>query len=155
MTSSPRPPQPSSLARGPLAFATWLLSAATVGLVVLTALPALARHLGITEANVKVGEGPTRHPLAAPPDLGEAVSRSIDRLEDAPHGGDFDALVAPRALSVRTEPKADARLIKTVKKGERLTVMDQAGPWVLVAIATDANGGLELGWVATSEFSRP
>jgi uncharacterized protein YgiM (DUF1202 family) len=111
--------------------------------------------MGITEANVVVGEAPRRHPLAAPPDLGEAVSRSIDRLDDAPHGGDFDALIAPRALSVRTEPKADARLIKTVKKGERLTVMDQAGPWVLVAFPAGPNGELDFGWVATSELSRP
>jgi uncharacterized protein YgiM (DUF1202 family) len=155
MASPPRPAEPSSLARAPIALATWLLAAVTLGLVVLTALPALARHLGITEAKVVVGDGPTRHPLAAPPDVGEAVSRSIDRLDDAPHGGDFDTLTAPRALSVRAEPKADARLLRTLKKGERLTVMDQAGPWVLVAVGSGSDGALELGWVATSELSRP
>jgi uncharacterized protein YgiM (DUF1202 family) len=154
MASSPRP-RPTALARTPLALATWLLAAVTIGLVVLTTLPAVARHMGITEANVVMGDAPTRHPLAAPPDLGEAVSRSIDRLDDTPHGGDFDTLIAPRALNVRAEPKADARLLKTLKKGERLTVMDQAGPWVLVATASGSDGGLELGWVATSELSRP
>jgi uncharacterized protein YgiM (DUF1202 family) len=83
------------------------------------------------------------------------VSRSVDRLDDTPHGADFDTLIAPRPLHVRAEPKTDARLLTTLKKGAKLTVMDQAGSWVLVATPSGTDGALELGWVATSELSRP
>ena len=150
-------PSTVGLTPGPLVAAVWFFLFGAVGLLVIAAAPALLRGLGVTEVSLVAPEVPAPHPLA--PKGGEpAFGREGHGFEVGPGAAndDVELVMAPRALSLRSEPSAKAKVVLEAKKGSQLLVMREQDGWVLVmAPSKNKADPPNLGWVSLADLLRP
>ncbi len=149
-------PSTVGLTPGPLVAAVWLFLFGAVALLVVAGAPALLRGLGVTDVTLVQPEGPAPHPLA--PKGGEpgAFRDSPFELGPGAANDDVELVMAPRALSLRSEPSAKAKVVLEAKKGSQLLVMREQDGWVLVmAPSKNKADAPNLGWVSLADLLRP
>jgi hypothetical protein len=135
--------------------AAWLFLLGAAGLLVFTGAPAVLRGLGVTEVTLVQPEGPAPHPLAPKE---PAFGREGHGFELGPGAAndEVELVMAPRALSLRAEPKASSKVVLEAKKGSHLIVMQEQDGWVLVmAPSKNKADAPNLGWVSLADLLRP
>lgn len=154
-------PEHASVSRvAMLKFATYLLVAASFGVVFVSAVPAIARELGYVEARV-VSRSSARSSSAkrAGLEATKAAERRIEMREEAfglPHpkvGTDptqrTKIAVARKDLALHAEADASSPPIGRIPRNQVLIVMKEEGGWLLVLNQDDDNA--ELGWVREAD----
>jgi hypothetical protein len=144
---------------------------AAFGLVIASAVPAVARELGVTEVRVVTRDYVRSAPAGqagvdAVRDFEKGIGRSVAELEmadedDPPPSAALDnyaegrakIAVAARDLSLRDDPSRSAPVVGSAKRGQALVVLREDRGWVMVVQQTEH--GLDVGWVAERDVVIP
>jgi len=154
----------------PFQLASLALLLGALGLVVSSAVPAVARELGVTEVRVVTRDYVRTAPAGqagvdAVRDFEKGIGRSVAELEEdddprSPSGalddhaaGRAKIAVAARDLSLRDQPSRAAPVVGAAKRGQALVVLREERGWVMVVQQTD--DGLDVGWVAERDVVIP
>lgn len=153
--TSLRPRLASSLA--------WLTAIGTICLVVMSALPAIARGMGVTRVRVVQRESPHSAPIGrtgsdAVRDFEKDIGKSIEKHEKAPPGFEFapddklDVAKLERDIVLRVSPLRGATPLGTVKRGTLVIVTRREGGWaqIMYEISEDS---FEMGWVEERDLA--
>ncbi len=145
-----------------------MLFAAT-GLVTASAVPAVAREIGVTEVRVVTRDFSRSSPAGqvgvdAVRDFEKGIGRSVAELEedaDDPGSaleehakGRAKVVVAARDVVLREDAKRSATVVGSVKRGESLVLLRVERDWMMVVQQTD-DGGLDVGWVPERDVVVP
>ncbi len=153
----------------------WLLLCASAGVVGVTAAPAVAREMGVTEVRVVTRDFARAAPAGqagvdAVRDFEKGIGRSVAELESDDDALDYHAdprglspqpagsaklAISSRDLVLRELPKKSAREAGTVRKGEALVVLRRERGWVLVVHQAERGDGIEVGWVPERDVGMP
>lgn len=156
-------PAPTALRSRLASSLAWLTAIGTLCLVVLSALPAIARQSGVTRVRVVQRESPHSAPLGrvgsdAVRDFEKDIGKSVERHERAPGGFEFapddklDVAKLDRDIVLRVSPLRGATPLGTVKRGTLVIVTRREGGWaqVMYEISEDS---FEMGWVEERDLA--
>lgn len=146
---------------------TFAVLAAAVGLVVASAVPALARELGVTEVRVVTRDfakssSAGQVGMDAVRDFEKGIGRSVAELDvddedslpeaaiNAHAEGRAKMAVAARDVVLREDPKRSSPVVGSAKRGQSLVLLREDRGWYMVVQQTE-EGGLEVGWVPERE----
>lgn len=141
----------------------WLTVIGTICLVVMSALPAIARGMGVTRVRVVQRESPHSAPIGrtgsdAVLDFEKDIGKSIERREKASSGFEFapddklDVAKLERDIVLRVSPLRGATPLGTVKRGTLVIVTRREGGWaqIMYEISEDS---FEMGWVEERDLA--
>lgn len=136
---------------------------AAAALVTASAVPAIAREIGVTEVRVVTRDFARSSPASqvgvdAVHDFEKGIGRSVAELDDDVDDSGADralddhakgrakVAIAARELVLREDPKRSAPVVGSASRGEALVVLREERGWMMVVQQTE-DGGLEVGWV--------
>lgn len=144
---------------------------AAMGLVTASAVPAVAREIGVTEVRVVTRDFSRSSPAGqvgvdAVRDFEKGIGRSVAELEEDADGDDpgsaledhakgrAKVVVAARDVVLREDAKRSATVVGSVKRGESLVLLRVERDWMMVVQQTE-DGGLDVGWVPERDVVVP
>lgn len=151
---------------------TLAVLAAAVGLVVASAVPALARELGVTEVRVVTRDfarssSAGQVGMDAVRDFEKGIGRSVaeldiddgdDALPEVARGVHAESrakmAIAARDVVLREDPKRSSPVVGSAKRGQSLVLLREERGWYMVVQQTE-DGGIEVGWVTERDVETP
>lgn len=157
-------PAPPPLGPRVVVSLAWLVSISAFCLVALSALPAIARGMGVSRVRVVQRESPHARPIGrtgsdAVRDFEKDIGKSVEKherdgaFEFAPATDDkLELLKIEHEVVLRSSPQKSATPLGTVQRGALVLVVKREGSWIQV-LRELSEDSYEMGWIEERDLA--